>query len=137
MNLLLSGNSWAKELRLLPENTCAPTPMRIFGLFDHARASLMSLIAPRTRFLSVTVTVSVGAPTISVRVRLVSVDRSRNVEEPKPRVQDWPIGRTPATTGNLAVVVLALPDDVVTLRNSGEYWKKSAAEPTPASAAGW
>src|SRR6476620_9385246 len=116
----LSGKSRDRVTRLLPLNTCPPNPIRNLGLFDQARASLMSLMAPRMLFRSVSVTVSVGPPTIWVRSRLVWVERSRKVEELKPRVHCWPIGSTPATRGKRAVVVFALPDDVVTLRNSGE-----------------
>src|SRR5437870_4413623 len=136
MYLALSGKSREKLMRLLPLKTCAPTPIRKTGLVDHASASLTSLIAPRTLFRSVRVTVSVGGPTTCTRWRLVSSERSRKVEELSPSVQSCPTGRTPATNGKRAVVVLAEPDDVVTLRNSGEYWKKSADDPTPASAAG-
>src|SRR5207253_8874929 len=102
------------------------------GLVDHASASLTSLIAPRTLFRSVRVTVSVGVPTTCTRWRLVSSERSSKVEELSRSVQSCPIGRTPATNGQRAVVVLAAPDDVVTLRNSGEYWQQSADGPTPA-----
>src|ERR1700730_1686971 len=136
MNLALSGKSCEKVIRLLPENTCAPTPIRNTGLVDHATASLRSSIAPSTLFRSVRETVSVGAPTTCVRWRFVSEERSRKVEELSPSVHAWPIGSTPSMSGKRAVVVLALPDAVVTRRNSGEYCKKSADAPTPARAAG-
>src|SRR2546423_544458 len=132
----LSGNSWEKLMRLLPLKTCPPMPMRNTGLVDHASASLTSLIAPRIRLRSVNVTVSVGVPTTAWRRRLVSSERSRKVEELKPRVQSWPIGSTPATRGKRAVVVLAEPEGVVTRRNSGEYCRNSDGDPTPASDAG-
>src|SRR6185503_20550703 len=117
----LSGKSWENVIRLLPAKTCAPTPIRTTGLFDHASARRMSLIAPRTRFRSVRVTVSVGAPTTWTRVRLVSVERSRNNAALRPAVHEEHIGSIPPTTGKRAVVVLALPLPAVTLRNSGEY----------------
>src|SRR6266699_203743 len=136
MNSALSGKSCENVMRLLPANTCAPTPIRNTELVDHASASLTSLIAPSTLFRSVRVTVSVGAPTFPVRLRFVSEDRSRKVDELSPSVHDWPMGSTPSISGKRAVVVLALPDAVVTRRNSGEYCKKSAEDPTPASEAG-
>src|ERR1700680_470990 len=136
MNLVLSGKSCEKVIRLLPENACAPTPIRNTGLVDQATANLRSSIAPSTLFRSVSVTVSVGDPTICCRWRFVSEERSRKVEELSPNVHAWPMGSTPSISGKRAVVVLALPDAVVTRRNSGEYCKKSAADPTPASDAG-
>src|SRR5438105_6876710 len=136
MYFALSGNTWEKVMRLLPARTCAPKPMRKAGLLDQASASRTSLIAPRTLLFSVSVTVSVVAPTVCSRCRLVSSDRSRKVEELRPSVHDWPSGSTPETRGNRAVIVFAFPDDVVTLRNSGEYWKNRADAPTPANAAG-
>src|SRR5437660_5448984 len=108
-------------MRLLPVNTCAPTPSRNSGLRDQASASRTSLIAPSTLLRSVAETVSVGPPTTCLRTRLVSEERSRNVEELSPSVHDCPIGSTPATSGKRAVVVFAVPDVVVTRRNSGEY----------------
>src|SRR5947209_18129533 len=121
MYLELSGYSVETVMRLLPANTCPPTPIRKAGLPDHASASRKSLMAPRTLLRSVTVTVSVGAPMISWRVRLVSKERSRNVDALNAPVHDWPIGMTPSTAGNRAVVVFACPSGVVTRRNSGEY----------------
>src|SRR6266550_1779971 len=121
MYLALSGKSWERVRRLLPANTCKPAPIRKTGLLDHASASLTSLIAPSTLFCSVRVTVSVAAPTICVRLRLVSDERSRKVEELSPSAHWSPIGSTPVTSGKRAVVVLADPDAVVTRRNSGEY----------------
>src|SRR6185437_15371224 len=123
MYLELSGKSCENVIRLLPVKTWPPTPMRKTGLFEKASASLTSLIAPRTLFSSVSVTVSVVPPTTCWRWRLVSSDRSRKVDELRPSVHACPIGSTPDTTGNRAVRVVALPDGVVTRRNSGEYWK--------------
>src|SRR6266446_1272229 len=123
MNSALSGKSCENVTRLLPANTCATSHIRNAGLVDHSSASLTSLISPSTLFLSVTVTVSVGAPTTPVRLRFVSEERSRKVDELSPSVHDWPIGSTPSISGKRGVVVLALPDDVVTRRNSGEYCK--------------
>jgi len=119
--LALSGKSWEKVILLLPLKACAPTPMRNTGLFDQASARRASSMAPRTLFRSVNVTVSVGVPTVCIRFRLVSRERSRNVDVPRPSVQLWPIGNTPSMIGKRAVIVLAEPDDVVTFLNSGEY----------------
>src|SRR5438876_12312228 len=117
----LSGKSREKRMRLLPVKTCAPTPTRNTGLRDQASASRTSLIAPSTLLRSVRETVSVELPTTCLRTRLVSDERSRNVEELNPSVHACPMGSTPATSGKRAVVVFAVPDAVVTRRNSGEY----------------
>src|SRR6185295_817947 len=130
-----SGKICENVMPLLPAKTCAPTPTRTTGLLEYARASLTSLIAPSTLLRSTRVIVSFVVPTTCVRGRLVSCDRSRNVVEPSPRVQFGPIGSAPTSTGKRAVVVLASPLGTVTLRHSGEYWKNTAVEPTPASAA--
>src|SRR3990170_5410225 len=99
--------------------------------------SRRSLIAPRTRNLSLTSTTSSGPPTISVRSDRVSNDRSRKVDAEKPAVQDAPSGRTAPNTGKRAVVVLAEPAPAVTLRNSGAYWRKRDVRPTLESEAGF
>ena|SRR5205814_3996939 len=117
----LSGKICEKVIRLLPLNTWAPTPIRSVVVPDQASASLTSLIAPRTLSCSVRLTVSVVPPTTCGRTKLVSRERSRKVEELSASVHVCPIGSTPATSGKRAVVVFALPDEVVTRRNSGEY----------------
>ena len=121
MYAALSGKSWAKVIRLLPANTCAPNPMRNTELPDQANANRTSLIAPSTLLRSVTSTVSVIDPTTCRLTRLVSEERSRKVEELSPPAHCWPIGRTPTTSGKRAVVVLAVLEPAVTRLNSGEY----------------
>src|SRR3954466_5193796 len=117
-NLELSGKTSEIETRLLPANTCPPTPIRNAGLRAQANAKRRSLIAPRTLFCSVTSVVSPGAPTASRLNTLVSYERSRKVEELRPSVHRCPTGSTPDTRGKRAVVVLAVFDPTVTRRNS-------------------
>src|SRR5206468_2729930 len=121
MYLALSGNSWENVIRLLPVKTCPPTPIRKTELLDQATARRTSSMPPRTLVRSVSVTVSVDAPTVCTRSRLVSRDRSRNVEELRPSVQLGPSGSTPEMIVKRAVVVFAEPVGVVTFLNSGEY----------------
>src|SRR5689334_15167592 len=92
MYFALAGKIWEYGMRFLPVKTCPPTPIRNIGLVDQAGASRASLIAPSTLLRSVSVTVSFVAPTVCTRSRLVSSERSRNVEELSPSVQSEPIG---------------------------------------------
>jgi hypothetical protein len=119
MYFALSGKICDRVTRLLPLKTWKPPPSRTFGFPDHASANRTSLIAPSTFVSSVSLTLSV--PRSCLRTRLVSEERSRNVDELRPSAQACPIGKMPDTNGKRAVVVFAVADPAVTRRNSGEY----------------
>src|SRR2546423_9142308 len=101
--------------------------MRSFGVPAHDNATRTSLIAPSTLLSSVSLTLS--APTGCLRTRLLADERSRQVDELRPRVQACPSGRMPATSGKRAVVGVARLHPAATRLESGQYWEQTADLP--------